>query len=483
MRRTKIVCTLGPSSNTREAIEALIRAGMDVARLNFSHGTHDDHRATYGILRRAAAAMGKNVAVLMDLQGPKIRTGKLEGGQPISLVPGAPLVVTTEPIEGNAARISTTYERLAHDVKPGNRILLADGVMELRVDRVAPPEVFCTVVRGGMLGEKKGINLPGIAVSAPSLTEKDLEDLTFGLELGVDYVALSFVRSPNDVVDLKTRISRLGKNAAVVAKIERPEALSRFSDIVETADAIMVARGDLGVEVELHRVPQIQKSLIRMCNELGVPVITATQMLESMMSNARPTRAEAADVANAIYDGTDAVMLSGETANGRYPVEAVTTMAHIAESADDAIANAPHREVQSRLRDRRTADAGFKEAIGQAVVRITQVIKVKRIVVLTKSGFSAIAISRYRPNTPITAVTLKDETMRRCALFWGVDAVACVSHNDFSRLVKEIDHIVVDKSLAITGDPLLIVAGIPLGAGGRTNLIHLHRVGEDHAMA
>ena len=477
MRRTKIVCTLGPSSNTHETIEALVRAGMDVARLNFSHGTHEDHRKTYGVVRRVAASMGRNVAVLMDLQGPKIRTGKLEGGKPIPLVAGATIAITTEPIAGNADRISTTYAQLAHDARPGDRILLADGVMELRVDAVAPPEVRCTVVRGGMLGEKKGMNLPGVAVSAPCLTEKDIADLKFGLDLGVDYVALSFVRSANDVVDLKKRIAATGRHTSVVAKIERPEALSRFGDIVETADAIMVARGDLGVEVELHRVPQIQKSLIRMCNELGVPVITATQMLESMMTNARPTRAEAADVANAIYDGTDAVMLSGETANGQYPIETVETMAKIVESADDAIATAPAHELQARQRSRH--DAGFTEAIGQAVVRISQVIHIKRIVVLTKSGFSAIAVSRYRPRTPITAITLSEETQRRCALYWGVDAVAAIPHDDFSRLVTAIDDIVLNKSLAAKDDAILIVAGMPLGAGGRTNLVHVRRVGED----
>lgn len=482
MRRTKIVCTLGPSTNRREAVAALIHAGMDVARLNFSHGTHEDHRATYNLVRNVAADLGRNVAILMDLQGPKIRTGKLEDGKPIPLIPKAPIIVTTEQVLGNATRISTVYDRLAHDVKPGDRILLADGVMELQVESVAPPEVHCTVVRGGMLGEKKGMNLPGVSVSAPCLTEKDIDDLEFGLDLGVDYVALSFVRSPNDVVDLKKRIARMGKSTSVIAKIERPEALTRFSDIVETADAIMVARGDLGVEVELHRVPQIQKSLIRMCNEMGVPVITATQMLESMMTNSRPTRAEAADVANAIYDGTDAVMLSGETASGQFPIEAATTMAQIVETADEAIASGPAQDAHARLRDRHVHDAGFKEAIGQAVVRITQVIHVRRIVVLTKSGYSAIAISRYRPRTPITAITLREETQRRCALFWGVDAVASVSHDDLSQMVKAIDEIMLEKKLAARGDALLIVAGVPMGAGGRTNLVHLHRVGEDHAV-
>ncbi|MBM3290519.1 MAG: pyruvate kinase [Candidatus Hydrogenedentes bacterium] len=478
MRRTKIVCTLGPSSNSRETLGAMIAAGMDVARLNFSHGSYDDHRATFETLHAAAREQGKSVAVLMDLQGPKIRTGKLEGGKPIGLVPGAPLVITTEPVVGGGARISTTYERLADDVKPGDRILLADGVMELEVERVAAPEVHCVVVRGGALGEKKGMNLPGVAVSAPCLTEKDIADLAFGLELGVDYVALSFVRTPGDVADLKRRIAAHGKDTPVVAKIERPEALARFDDIVGAADAIMVARGDLGVEVELHRVPQIQKTLIRMCNEQGVPVITATQMLESMMANARPTRAEAADVANAIYDGTDAVMLSGETANGAYPVESVRVMAQIAESADGAIAAAPHHEVQTRLRDRSVREGAFREAIGQAVVRMVQVTPIKRIVVLTHSGFSAMAVSRYRPRTPVTAITLRAETQRRCALFWGVDAIATVEMSSLAQLEQMVDGIMREKGLADDGDALIVVAGTPLGVGGRTNLIHMHRVGE-----
>jgi len=482
MRRTKIVCTLGPSSSSRETIDALIAAGMDVARLNFSHGTYEVHRKTYETVREAAAAQRKSVAILMDLQGPKIRTGKLVNGHSVELKQGAAFIITSEPIVGTADRVSTTYEPLPQDVKAGDRILIADGAMELRVERVTPPDVHCTVLRGGMLGESKGMNLPGVSITAPSLTPKDIEDLEFGLALGVDYVALSFVRTPSDVVDLKCRIASMGKSTPVIAKIERPEALSRFSDIVESADAIMVARGDLGVEVDLHRVPQIQKSLIRMCNELGVPVITATQMLESMMTNSRPTRAEAADVANAIYDGTDAVMLSGETANGMYPIQAITTMAQIAEGADDAIAATPHHEMHGRLRDHMLRGAGFKEAIGQAVVRVTQVINVKRIVVLTKSGFSAMAISRFRPRTPITAITLREETQRRCSLFWGVDAVACVHVDNFSELVNAIDEIMIAQELARAGDSLLIVAGIPLGAGGRTNLVHLHRVGETSTM-
>ncbi|GMU92439.1 MAG: pyruvate kinase [Candidatus Hydrogenedentota bacterium] len=480
MRRTKIVCTLGPSSSTRETIESLVRAGMNVARFNFSHGTHADHRERYRLVRSIADELGQNVAILQDLQGPKMRTGKLEGGRPVRLAEGAPFCITTRPTAGNQHKVSTSYAQLDQDVQPGDRILLADGTMELRVEGVEPPDVHCVVVRGGLLGEQKGINLPGVAVSAASLTEKDVDDLNFGLELGVDFVALSFVRTPDDIRRLKDRIGAAGKSTPVVAKIERPEALARFDEIVSEADAIMVARGDLGVEVDLHRVPQIQKSLIRVCNERGVPVITATQMLESMMNNTRPTRAEAADVANAIYDGTDAVMLSGETASGNYPVEAVSVMAKIVESADEAIATGPFREVRMRLSDSGDGEAGFKEAIGQAVVRMTQVVDLKRIVVFTQSGYSAEAIARHRPRTPITAITLNEEARRRCALVWGVDATASVEVKSVAEMTQVVDRMVLDHSLALKGDSVVIVAGLPLGAGGRTNLLHLHRVGDPH---
>lgn len=482
MRRTKIVCTLGPASNRRETVDALVAAGMDVARLNFSHGTHVVHQAAFEHVRAAADAHGRAVAVLMDLQGPKIRTGLLENGAPVELVRGAPFTITVEGVIGNASRVSTTYDSLVRDVRPGDRILLSDGVLELHVDRVTDKDVHCTVLRGGVLGERKGINLPGVRVSAPCLTEKDLDDLAFGLQLGVDYVALSFVRSPTDVLDLKTRIAHAGYTTPVVAKIERPEALDNFDEIVQAADAIMVARGDLGVEVELHRIPQIQKSLIRSCNERGVPVIVATQMLESMMTMSRPTRAEANDVANAIYDGADAVMLSGETAGGRYPIEAAATMARIAESADNAIAAAPYREVQTRLRDHSVKEGAFEEAIGQAVVRITQVTPVKRIVILTKSGFSALAVARYRPRTPITAITLGEDTRRRCALFWGVDAVASVETANLGELIALVDAAMLRHNLARNGDPILVVAGTPFGAGGRTNLVHLHRIGDPDSL-
>lgn len=482
MRRTKIVCTLGPSSNDAETIGRLIDAGMNVARLNFSHGSHEDHRRVFETLRRVAADKDSNIAILMDLQGPKIRTGRLRDGEPVELRNSAKIVITTQDIEGNASRISTTYENLPHDVPKDSRILIADGSMELAVENVKDTEVYCRVVRGGMLGQHKGMNLPGVAVSAPSMTEKDIEDLTFGLELGVDYVALSFVRSAEDVRGLKTRIAEADKTTPVIAKIERPEALTCFDEIMDEVDGIMVARGDLGVEVELHRVPQIQKSLIRMCVDRGIPVITATQMLESMISSPRPTRAEANDVANAIYDGTDAVMLSGETANGKYPVEAVQVMATIAESADEALATSPDRPAQGRFSSGKR-EASFKDAIGQAVVRMTQVTDLRHIVVLTQSGYSAETIARYRPRIPITAITLSEETRRLCALIWGVDAVQSAVVESMDDMIHVIDRIVLEKNLAQQGDPIVTVAGTPLGVGGRTNLLHLHRVGENESRA
>ncbi|MFA6241338.1 MAG: pyruvate kinase [Candidatus Hydrogenedentales bacterium] len=478
MRRTKIVCTLGPSSGSREIVERLVHAGMNVARLNFSHGTHDTHRRVFDTVRSVSNDLGSNVAILMDLQGPKIRTGKLVGGEKVLLEDGASFTLTTQPILGDAKRISTTYQNLPSDVRPGDRILIADGLFELRVESISGPDVRCTVLHGGLLGEHKGINLPGVRVSAPSVTEKDLEDLEFALDLDADYIALSFVRKAEDILSIKRRIADKGKTAHVVAKIERPEALESFDAILEAADAVMVARGDLGVEVDLARVPQIQKSLIRLCNERGVPVITATQMLESMMSNPRPTRAEAADVANAVYDGTDAVMLSGETASGAFPVEAVQIMEHIVRGADEAIAASPLGEVSARLRESPARPNPFREAVGQAVVRVTQVMDFKRIVVLTQSGYSAESVSRYRPRTPITAITLSEEARRRCALIWGVDAVASVVVENVDDMLRIVDDVLLAQDLAQRGDPVVIVAGMPLGRGGRTNLMKLHYVAE-----
>lgn len=477
-----MVFTLGPSSSGSDVLRRLIASGMDVARLNFSHGEHSLHRETYDRLRRLSSEAGRDVAVLADLQGPKIRTGKLRGGAPVELVEGASFCITTREIEGDGRCVSTTYQELPGDVRQGDRILLADGAMELRVESVESSDVQCRVVRGGLLGERKGINLPGVAVSAPSLTEKDIEDLAFATELGVDYVALSFVRTAGDVRAVKQHIERLcgargAKNLpGVVAKIERPEALAAFDQILALTDAVMVARGDLGIEVDLDNIPQIQKSLIRKCRAWGTPVITATQMLESMMTSPRPTRAEVSDVANAIYDGTDAVMLSGETAAGRFPVEAAETMADVAAKADLAIAETP-----GNIAADSDSDGPWRgthaDAIGEAVAHMTRSMDIARIVCFTQSGFTARAIARYRPHTPITAITLNEQTRRRCALYWGVDALHTNDVAGVDQMLPVVDRLLFDHGLAACGDTVVVVAGTPWAAGGQTNLLQLHTVG------
>jgi pyruvate kinase len=483
--RTKIVCTIGPASTNQATIEALISAGMNVARLNMSHGNHEEHRTRFSLIRSAAKKLGANVAILADLQGPKIRTGPLREGRMVTLVEGSEFTITTEEIEGDARRVGTTYKRLPQDVRVGNRILLADGLLELRVDRVSPPEVLCEVVRGGVLGEHKGINLPGVHIAEPSLSEKDREDLAFCLGLGVDYVALSFVRHPEDVRALRELISRLGGGVGIVAKIERPEALEGMEEICQLSDAIMVARGDLGVEVDYEQVPILQKRIIATCNELGVPVITATQMLESMMNHVRPTRAEAADVANAIYDGTDAVMLSGETALGNYPVEACMAMARIAAAIDAEQQTNPVLEHRARRRTRRKDDqkkmdgqGAYADAIGQAVCRMVDTLNIANIVCFTTTGYTARAIARYRPACKIIAITNTQETMRKCALYWGVSAIQSEDFHAIGAMVRRVEELLLSHRLAARGDTIVIAAGTPLVLGGRTNLLKLHTLGD-----
>lgn len=478
MRRTKIVCTLGPSSNTPETVAALVNAGMDVARLNFSHGRHDDHRRAFDLVRDAARSCGRNIAIMADLQGPKIRTGRLRDGKSVLLADGDTVCVTTRPVAGDKACLSTTYAALPHDVVSGDRLLLADGALEFRVVRVEPPDVECLVVRGGLLGENKGINLPGVAVSAPALTEKDAEDLAFALELGVDYVALSFVRRPEDVRDVRERIRAAGRDTPIVAKIERPEALECLEAILDLADAVMVARGDLGVVVDLDDVPQIQKHIIQRCNARGVPVITATQMLESMMTSPRPTRAEAADVANAVYDGTDAVMLSGETAAGRFPLEAVRIMDSIVRKADRAMNDIPRPDIHGAWHDVPGEQPSYAHAIGHAVSHLVETLPASRIVCFTMSGYTARMIARHRPRLPVMAVSLSESTIRRCALCWGVEAFLCAEVQNTDAMVREVNRILTERELARQGDTVVIVAGTPLAIGGRTNLLKVHAVGD-----
>ncbi len=486
-RRAKIVCTIGPASNRPEIIRRLIESGMDVARLNFSHGDYESHRAHYTLIRQTAEALGTNVAILMDLQGPKIRTGKMKEGRQVELRRGAMITITTRDVLGTEECVSTTYAHLPQDVKSGDRILIADGLIELRVRKTAPPDVVCEVVRGGMLGQHKGINLPGVRIAEPSMTEKDRQDLAFGLELGVDYVALSFVRAPEDLRHIRSILHASGKRTRVVAKIERPEALECFDAILALSDAIMVARGDLGVEMNFEDIPFVQKRLIRKCNEHGIPVITATQMLESMTDHARPTRAEVTDVANAILDGTDAVMLSGETASGEYPVEACEVMARIAAKAGEEPASMSSLKRWEWLQSEsvRKSVAACKmpafmesDAIGLAAAQMAESLRAKCIVCFTNSGFTAAAIARYRPPVPIIAFTHSEETRRHCALYWGVSAINTQHIIDFTVIHSQMDDLLLESGVARHSDRVVITGGTPEGITGRTNFLKVHKVGE-----
>ncbi len=478
MRHTKIVCTIGPASNSEERIEQLMRAGMNVARLNFSHGTQNDHAIVIERVRSISARLGCAIAILQDLQGPKIRTGQLKDGQPVMLVDGAETTITTRPIIGDANMFATTYQPLPQDVKVGDRILLDDGLLELRVLAHNETDVRCQVVHGGLLKEHKGINLPGVAVSAPALTEKDRDDLKFGVLHKVDYVALSFVRKPEDVVEAKQLIKQyqaelnVGKltpiSIPLIAKLEKPEAVARLDEILNVVDGVMVARGDLGVEMAPEKVPLIQKRIINRCNDLGLPVITATQMLESMITNPRPTRAEASDVANAILDGTDAVMLSGETAVGAYPIEAVQMMVRIALETESG--NRTARQPQCK----RLTQA---HAVSHAARALAEEVSVQAIVVFTRSGVSAHLISKDRPRTPILAYTPSERVYRQLALWWGVWPHILHMQGTTEELISVVDKRLQDDKLQKSGDHVVIMGGLPVASHARTNFVKLHRVG------
>ncbi|HYR03426.1 MAG TPA: pyruvate kinase [Syntrophobacteria bacterium] len=411
-RRTKIIATIGPSSAAPAMIEQLIVSGVDVFRLNFSHGANKDKAEIIATVRSISGRLGKAVAILADLQGPKIRTGRMENGA-IQLLKGDRLDITTDEVVGRPGLISTIYKPLPQDVKPGSRILMDDGLIELKVQSVTGNTVHCTVVEGGTLKDLKGINLPGVNVSSPSLTPKDRIDLEFCLEHGVDYLALSFVRKSSDVEELKQIIADRGLSTPVIAKIEKPEALRNFKAILKATDGVMVARGDLGVEIEAERVPLIQKKIIQACNAAGKPVITATQMLESMINHPRPTRAETSDVANAILDGTDGVMLSGETASGQFPVEAVRTMVRVARDVESTGLVLPPSGSGARR-------YSIAEAVAEAACHAAATLKARALVVFTQSGSTAALISKFRPQLPIFAFTPFLEIEQRLALYWGV---------------------------------------------------------------
>jgi len=466
---TKIIATVGPASDTEETLRALILAGADLFRLNFSHGNHQSHREAFERIRRAAESAGRHIAVIADLQGPKIRTGALEGGCPVTLTEGGLLTITTDDVVGTAQRLSTTYRNLACDVVVGDRILMDDGLLELCVTAVEAPDVTCRVVAGGELGEHKGINLPGVKVSAPALTAKDRADLEFAIALGVDYVAVSFVRSAVDVAIARDAIASLDSDMPVIAKLEKPEAIDELEQIVQAADAVMIARGDLGVELPPEAVPMVQKRITRVCAQYRVPVVTATQMLDSMREHPRPTRAEASDVANAILDGTDAVMLSGETAVGRYPVETVSMMRRIASSAEEELFCGQHLRIASD----HDAPLSFSDALSRAAAHVAEELDTVAIVAFTQSGSTARLASKCRPRVPIIAATPLPRTARRCALYWGVQPVLIDPVKDTDAMMEGIERRARDMGLAETGDVIVVTAGSPVGQQGTTNTMKL----------
>src|SRR5580765_3323603 len=468
-RHSKIVCTIGPASRDPRILRRLLEAGMDVARLNFSHGSHEHHLQCIQALRAAANKIGKTIAILEDLQGPKIRTRPLAGGQPVLLRSGQTFTITTARILGDSTRVNTTFLPLPKEVHRGDRILLSDGLIELRVQSVRGQDVTCRVVNGGALGENKGINLPGVKLRVPALTAKDKKDLKFAMAQGVDYIAVSFVRHAEDVLLAKSLIRRAGKESPVIAKLEKPEAIENLEGILRVADGVMVARGDLGVEMNPERVPVVQKNIIARAREFRRPVITATQMLESMTENPRPTRAEASDVANAIFDGSDAVMLSAETASGKYPVEAVSMMARIIEVAESSITEFPRPAPQERLK--------VAETVAELVCHASRELHMKLIAVFTHSGFTARLISRYRPLVPIIAFSPEEETRRRMALIWGVSPQKIADVRKVDGLASVAEKRLLEERLVRKGDVIGIVAGTPMGIRGTTNFMKFHVIG------
>jgi pyruvate kinase len=469
VRRAKIVCTLGPATSSPERIRELADAGMDVARLNLSHGEHADHERAYALIRAASDASGRAIGVLADLQGPKIRLGRFASG-PVTVAEGDEFTITTREVDGDVTICSTTYQGLAGDVRPGDQVLLDDGRVRLRVLKVDGSDVHTSVEIGGVLSNNKGINLPGVAVSAPALTDKDLEDLRWALTLPVDMVALSFVRRASDVDAVRKVMDEIGVRVPVIAKIEKPEAVDNLEQIIAAFDGFMVARGDLGVELPLEEVPLVQKQIIDRARRNAKPVIVATQMLESMISAARPTRAEASDVANAVLDGADAVMLSGETSVGEYPIETVLTMSRIVESTED---HGLHQMAAIAWQPRTRSGIVCK-----AAAEVAEATGARFLVAFTTSGDSARRLARYRSRVPVLAFTPMQAVRSQLALSWGVETfqTPMVEHTD--EMVMQVDSSLLEIGRCNEGDHVVIVAGSPPGIAGSTNALRIHRMGD-----
>lgn len=466
MRKTKIVCTMGPATDNEEVLLELIQSGMNVARFNFSHGTHEEQKQRMDSLKKLRKHCGKPVAMLLDTKGPEIRTGKFQGGKAF-LEPGQKFVLTCRDVLGDCARSSVTYPKLYEDEKPGNRILIDDGLIELVVEEVQEEDIICRVVNGGTISDHKGVNVPNVHINLPYMSEKDKEDILFGISQDIDFVAASFTRTAEDVRQIRTLLDENGgKDINIIAKIENAEGVERIDEIIQAADGIMIARGDMGVEVPDEEVPVIQKMIIKKVYEAGKQVITATQMLDSMMKHPRPTRAETADVANAIYDGTSAIMLSGETAAGDYPVESLKTMVRIAERIEKDIDYCKRFFIHERK-----SNPDITDAISHATCTTAHDLNARAIITVTKSGRSARMISRYRPDCDIIGCAITEKVSRQLNLSWGVIPVLLEEKSEVFELFDYATEVCMEQGLIHTGDVAVFTSGVPIGISGTTNMI------------
>ena len=470
MKRTKIVCTIGPASNDRMTLSQMVRSGMNVARLNFSHGTYEEHRETIKLIQSVSDELGVPVAILQDIAGPKMRIGKV-AGERVSLNVDDKITLTTRDVLTTSKVVSVDYPMLAREVRSGSTVLLADGAIELRVDSVSGDEVHCTVVEGGVLTSHKGVNLPGVSIQASTIGEKDVDDILFGVENGVDFIAISFVREPGDLQMAREIIAGAGAKIPVIAKIERHEALSRIDEIIRDSDGVMVARGDLGVDIPFEEVGLVQKRIIRLCNDAGKPVITATQMLRSMVEKNRPTRAEITDITNAILDGTDAIMLSEETASGRYPVRSVDVMSRIA-SATEASQEFRDRVLNHRLTPRETVP----DVVSHAACNVAERLGAAAILAPTETGRTPSLIARYRPAPEVIALCTSKRVYRRLCLTWGIQPVMIEPVSESEELLRRVELVALEDGVR-AGDVVVITAGTSTGKSGGTNLIKVHLIG------
>ena len=467
MRKTKIVCTIGPACDSVEKLRELMLAGMNVARFNFSHGTHEEQKAKYGRVLKAREELGLPVATMLDTKGPEIRLRDFAGGR-AELTAGGQFVLTTEEIMGTAERASISYKNLKNDIKEGMTILIDDGLIEMNVEKIQGEDIVCRVINGGFVSNHKGVNVPGAVLSMPYISETDMEDILFGIDMGFDLIAASFARCKEDIEQLRGILREHGSDMKIIAKIENMQGIQNLEEILRVSDGVMVARGDMGVEIPLEEVPILQKKMIRMANAQGKHVITATQMLESMIKNPRPTRAEATDIANAIYDGTTAIMLSGESAAGKYPVEAVKTMARIAEGAEESI------DYRTRMRESdRGSASDITTAIAHATCSAAMDLNAAAIITVTVSGFTAQAISGFKPQCPVIGCAINERVYRQLNLLWGVSPLRLEEKSSSEELFASAVEEAVKAGYVKRGDIVVITAGVPLGKAGTTNMIHV----------